>query len=507
MGNYSPLRYPGGKAILYPAISSVIKSNGMTHCTYVEPFAGGANIAWNLLIDGVVDYIIINDADKAVYAFWRAIMESTQWFIKRVEKVPVTIDEWYEQRKILREAKRYSKELGFAMFFLNRTNRSGILDAGPIGGYAQTGAYKIDCRFNKEVLIKKILKLSEYKDRVRVYNQDISIFLRRFLPQESSQREVFIYFDPPYYEKGKRLYMNYFSPEDHERLRDEISLLSCKWIMTYDDRVEIDKLYEKYIKRRFSINYSLSNKKRGGELMIFKDSSCVLPSETISELSRAVSFDNAFVEEKRMAACRFCEIASNRSVIQKPENKKIIETEEYFSISSVGALVEGWLLVVPKKHCCSMKALYSEPCFAKFTSKIIKILTESYGPVIAFEHGPNREGSDTSCGTDHAHIHIVPYHSLLKKLDDSGLDWKKCNASQVDELVGNNEYLFYCEPCEAWDDPVGWLHILKKPISQFFRQIIAEDQGNIEKYNYKTNPDTTLTLKTIRTLQSFFEQN
>lgn len=208
-----------------------------------------------------------------------------------------------------------------------------------------------------------------------------------------------------------------------------------------------------------------------------------------------------------MAACRFCEIASNRSVIQKPENKKIIETEEYFSISSVGALVEGWLLVVPKKHCCSMKALYSEPCFAKFTSKIIKMLTESYGPVIAFEHGPNREGSDTSCGTDHAHIHIVPYHSLLKKLDDSGLDWKKCNASQVDELVGNNEYLFYCEPCEAWDDPVGWLHILKKPISQFFRQIIAEDQGNIEKYNYKTNPDTTLTLKTIRTLQSFFEQN
>ena len=161
MGNYSPLRYPGGKSALYPAISGIIKSNKMDHCIYVEPFAGGANIAWSLLIDGVVDFIIINDADRAVYSFWRAITESTHWFIEKVESVPVTVEEWHKQRAILQGAKRYSKELGFAMFFLNRTNRSGILDAGPIGGYDQSGTYKIDCRFNKEVLIKKISKIAE----------------------------------------------------------------------------------------------------------------------------------------------------------------------------------------------------------------------------------------------------------------------------------------------------------------------------------------------------------
>ena len=156
MSNYSPLRYPGGKSALYPVISSVIKSHRMKHCIYVEPFAGGAGIAWSLLIDGVVDRVIINDADKAVYSFWRAIMESTQWFVEKIRTTPITVNEWRKQRDILRNSKKYSKELGFAMFFLNRTNRSGILDAGPIGGYDQAGEYKIDCRFNRDELIRAI---------------------------------------------------------------------------------------------------------------------------------------------------------------------------------------------------------------------------------------------------------------------------------------------------------------------------------------------------------------
>lgn len=124
--------------------------------------------------------------------------------------------------------------------------------------------------------------------------------------------------------------------------------------------------------------------------------------------------------------------------------------------------------------------------FSEFSSKVLKALTTRYGPVVAFEHGPNREGSATSCGTNHAHIHFVPYHSLTDNLNNTGLEWLMCTASQVDNLVGNNEYLFYCEPGNDWIDPAGRVHILKEPISQFFRKIIAEDQGNVEKYNYKT---------------------
>ena len=504
MSNYSPLRYPGGKSALYPVISSVIKSNKMNHCIYVEPFAGGASIAWSLLIDGVVDYAIINDADKAVYSFWRAIMESTQWFVEKIRTTPVTVDEWRTQRDILRNSKKYSKELGFAMFFLNRTNRSGILDAGPIGGYDQTGEYKIDCRFNRDVLIKKILKISEYRNKIKVYNQDIAVFLKRFLPQGNENTEIFVYFDPPYYEKGQRLYMNYFSSKDHERLRDSVALLDCKWIMTYDDKSEIDELYKSFRKCRFSINYSLSNKKKGGELMIFKDTSCVPPSEVIDKLSKAVSFGDVCLEGNKMDNCRFCSIANSNEIVQKPENAKIAENEKYFAISSVGALVEGWTLIVPKQHCCSMKDLYSEEAFSTFANQLISVLTACYGPVVAFEHGPNREGSDTSCGTDHAHIHIVPYHSLAAKLDNMEMEWQRCSASQVSKFVNGNEYLFYCEPDGKWDDPAGRVHVLDESISQFFRRVIAEDLGILDRFNYKTNPDTELTLKTIEKVSNFY---
>lgn len=291
MSNYSPLRYPGGKSALYPVISSVIKSCKIKNCIYVEPFAGGASIAWSLLIDGVVDYVIINDKDKAVYSFWRTVMESTQWLVEKIKATPVTVNEWQKQRDIFRNAKKYSKELGFATFYLNRTNRSGILDAGPIGGYNQSGEYKIDCRFNKDALIDKILKISCYRNKVKVYNQDISVFLRRFLPQEGKNTNTFIYFDPPYYEKGQRLYLNHFSSKDHERLRDDIALLSCKWIMTYDDKPEIDALYSKFVRWHFSINYSLANKKKGGEMMIFMDKSCTPSPNITNKISRAVSFN------------------------------------------------------------------------------------------------------------------------------------------------------------------------------------------------------------------------
>ena len=204
-----------------------------------------------------------------------------------------------------------------------------------------------------------------------------------------------------------------------------------------------------------------------------------------------------------MNTCRFCSIA-NCYKSQKTENAKIAESDNYFAISSIGALVEGWVLIVPKKHCCSMKNIYSDEEFVSFTNKMIKALTACYGSVIAFEHGPNREGSDTSCGTDHAHIHLVPYRSLSAKLNSMDLEWKVCRASQVDTLVGENEYLFYCEPGETWSDPNSRVHILSTPISQFFRRVIAEDRGVYDRFNYKTNPDISLTLKTIEKVQKYF---
>ena len=175
--NYSPLRYPGGKSKIAPFVSLLIEKTKLDECTYVEPFAGGAGVALSLLFDGTVTNIVINDYDKAIYSMWKSILEETEAFINLVRTVPLTIDEWRKQKQIYNnENKKYSLELGFATFYLNRTNRSGILAAGPIGGYKQTGNYLMDVRYNREALIQRIKKIAEYKSYIHLYNKDIESF-------------------------------------------------------------------------------------------------------------------------------------------------------------------------------------------------------------------------------------------------------------------------------------------------------------------------------------------
>ena len=269
---YSPLRYPGGKTKLSPLVKFIIKNKIDSEITtYIEPFAGGAGVALDLLISGTVDDIIINDFDKSIYSFWKAIITEPDRFIQMIEKTPVTIDEWRKQKEIYTSlGKKYSFVFGFATFFLNRTNRSGILSAGPIGGYAQTGNYLIDARFNKENLISRISCITQYRNHIKVYNKDIRSFIKRVI--NNKQAGAFIYFDPPYYVKGKELYINYFHPHDHIEIRDHIiEYIHCPWIMTYDAEESISDIYAEYKNMQYNLNYSLANKGMSHELIIFSN--------------------------------------------------------------------------------------------------------------------------------------------------------------------------------------------------------------------------------------------
>lgn len=210
--NYSPLRYPGGKSKIAPLIRLIIEKTGSSDITYIEPFAGGAGVALSLLIEGVVDQVVINDYDKAIYSFWRALKEAPQELIDLIEHTPLTIDEWKHQKDIYStQNKRYSVELGFAAFYLNRTNRSGILSAGPIGGYNQTGNYGMDARFNRDALIGRIQEIAKYKSQIVVYNKEIRSFISGVIPKY--QANAFVYFDPPYFENGQRLYKNLYGAD------------------------------------------------------------------------------------------------------------------------------------------------------------------------------------------------------------------------------------------------------------------------------------------------------
>lgn len=265
----SPLRYPGGKTSLALFFDEIIKKNNLYDDTYIEPYAGGAGAALSLLLSEKVEKIIINDLDPGIYSFWRSAIFNSDEFIERIKLTPVNIKQWHKQRQIYKNKSSNKLDLGFATFFLNRTNRSGIVEGGPIGGIKQKGKWKIDARFNKKDLINRIRKISDYKDRITVTNEDGLKMLKKI----KKIKKVFIYLDPPYYEKGGSLYLNSYNEKDHKKLANFLNNnSSVNWLLTYDNVDYIKNLYPDRKIQDFSINYSVNIKRKDSELMIFSDS-------------------------------------------------------------------------------------------------------------------------------------------------------------------------------------------------------------------------------------------
>lgn len=265
---YSPLRYPGGKNCIFPFISRLFYENQLIGVRYAEPYAGGAGLALRLLIEGYVDHIYINDLDKSIYAFWKSIIYRPDEFCRWIEDVEVSVTNWKRYREIQQQAENVSYfELGKSTFFLNRTNVSGVIKGGIIGGVEQTGKYKIDARFNKQDLIDRIQKIESVKNRISVLNLDGIRFIKEL---DKKREEIFIYLDPSYFQKGANLYMNFYSKEDHKRLSMNVHQLRKKWIVSYDNHDIILNLYAEKRKLRHKLSQSASNRV-GDELFIFSE--------------------------------------------------------------------------------------------------------------------------------------------------------------------------------------------------------------------------------------------
>lgn len=276
----SPLRYPGGKAKVADFVRCLIKKNALLDGTYVEPYVGGGSVALSLLFNEYVKDIYINDKDIAIYAFWYSVLHEPEALCKLIKDTPVTVETWFKLRDYQDQKDNVDLlHLGFSTFFLNRTNRSGILKAGVIGGYEQTGNYKIDARFNKEDLIKRIERIADYSDRIHLTNEDAVTLVQR-LNKELPYNTLF-YLDPPYYIKGKGLYLNYYNDNDHQNIANSISdFREHKWIISYDNVDFIANLYSRFRQKTFELNYSASNSGKGKEIMIFSDN-LVIPSHKL----------------------------------------------------------------------------------------------------------------------------------------------------------------------------------------------------------------------------------
>lgn len=266
----SPLRYPGGKAGLAPFLTDILDLNDLRGLSYFEPYAGGAGAALGLLADDVVTEIFINDADRRIYSFWKTVLEEPTWFTDQIMSAKLDLAEWRSYREIcLNPGDHSQRDIGFAAFYMNRCNRSGVLNGGPIGGYEQSGEWRLDVRFTKSTLIERANEIVKFKERIHVSNDDAVVFLKSKLPKGNGRNKAFVYLDPPYVVKGQRLYMNAYEPDDHSKIAKYVSSQKIlPWVMSYDDAELVRKLYRGQQIAYLPINYSLQEKRAANELII-----------------------------------------------------------------------------------------------------------------------------------------------------------------------------------------------------------------------------------------------
>lgn len=276
----TPLRYPGGKSQLRPFVRKLLLHNNFSPSVYFEPFCGGAGIAIDLLISANVDEIVLNDADRGIFSFWYAVLNDVDRLCSTIDATIISIDEWYKQREIYRSLNDsnvkknpvvYDFDLAFATFFLNRTNVSGVIEGGCIGGLGQSGKYRLDARFNKVNLLKKIEKINSCRDSITLFGMDGFELLKLFSSGEMGvfPEDVLSFVDPPYVAQGKNLYLNFFSLGDHGRLADLLrQMMDYRWVLTYDNCEYTRGLYSEFDVRSLDVRYSANRRIISREMIV-----------------------------------------------------------------------------------------------------------------------------------------------------------------------------------------------------------------------------------------------
>ena len=276
----SPLRYPGGKLKVVDYVKQLMEVNDLIGGTYIEPYAGGASVALSLLFDKYAGKIKINDKDRAIYAFWYAVLNETDALCRLIADTPVTMDTWQVQHELQKHKTEADLlELGFSTFFLNRTNRSGILNGGVIGGKEQQGTWKIDARFNKKDLIERIEHVAGYADLIELTNMDAVALIKRY--KRTPAAKTFCYLDPPYYVKGQDLYLNYYRDVDHQDIAKAIKKFKGQWIISYDAVDFISELYKDYRQKEYYLSYSAGNPAKGKEIMVYSNGLLIPETEIV----------------------------------------------------------------------------------------------------------------------------------------------------------------------------------------------------------------------------------
>lgn len=288
----SPLRYPGGKGKVSNYMKLLFLRNGLVGHEYVEPFAGGASVALSLLFEEYASNVHINDINCSVFTFWDAVLNHTDQLCEKIRNTAVTRDEWDRQKAVQVSKDPDALDLAFSTFFLNRTNRSGIIEGGIIGGKGQDGPWKLDARYNKPDLIQRIQKIARYRDRITLTRIDAAEYLRTIIPQLPT---TFVYLDPPYYVKGQGLYEHFYGDHDHAEIAGLTRDLANPWLVSYDAVPRILELYHGLEQITYGLSYSAQDRYRGAEVMVFS------PGLVRPEVDTPANIPSTAVDEAKLA--------------------------------------------------------------------------------------------------------------------------------------------------------------------------------------------------------------
>lgn len=262
----SPLRYPGGKGKVANFFKLLFLENDLLGAEYVEPYAGGASVGLSLLFEEYASHIHINDLDRSVYTFWKVALEQPDELCKRISAARPGVREWDRQRLVQTASDPDEVELAFSTFYLNRTNRSGIIGGGIIGGRGQRGKWKIDARWRPADSIARIEKIARFASRITLTGIDTAEYIETVLP---TIVQPFLYLDPPYYGKGKGLYPSFYEHADHEQISALVEGLQIPWVVSYDAEPKIEALYADLPKLSYGLRYTARKSSEGSEVMFF----------------------------------------------------------------------------------------------------------------------------------------------------------------------------------------------------------------------------------------------
>ena len=284
----TPLRYPGGKQKVAPFILELLIENKICNGHYVEPYAGGAGVALELLLDNQVSHIHLNDSSVPIYAFWHSVIFQPDELCRRISSASLTVEEWKRRREIVKNPNGYDEiEVGFSAFYLNRCNHSGVLSGGLIGGLAQTGRWKMDARFPRNELIRRIEAIASKRDSISLKNWDAEKFILEYIP--TLPVNTLVYCDPPYYKKSRRLYLNWYETQDHARIAKIIqNQLPRKWVVSYDGVEEILSFYRKRRMFLYHLQYNAARVYKGQEVFIFSDNLSIPAFSSLPHIDKVI---------------------------------------------------------------------------------------------------------------------------------------------------------------------------------------------------------------------------